>query len=251
MAEKVITHLLLPVRLRCAGEHDVFKKKVVIMSSPTKDDIHAGQAPYSKCFLSIYDFMILGIFCRYIWKCPSKYILENYNQNVSLNHLDVGVGTGYHLDHCHFPSEEPRLALMDLNKNCLDATGKRLLRYTPEKYQGDVYEPFDVGPKPYDSVAINGLLHCIPGTMKEKGIVFDHAKQVMNPNGIVFGCTILNKDVKRGIAAKIMMRVTNNSQAFSNLEDGLDDLKDELSARFEDVKIDLIGCMALFSGRNV
>ena len=85
--------------------------------------------------------------------------------------------------------------------------------------------------------------------MKDKGVVFDHAKQVLNPNGVLFGCTILNKGVEKGLAAKIMMRVTNNSQAFCNLEDGLDDLKNELSKRFEKVEVYTIGCMALFSAQ--
>jgi 2-polyprenyl-3-methyl-5-hydroxy-6-metoxy-1,4-benzoquinol methylase len=219
------------------------------MPRPSKDDIDAGQAPYSKWFLSVYDFMILGLFCRYIWKCPSQNILDNYNQNISANHLDVGVGTGYHLDHCRFPAEKPRLALMDLNENCLKVTGKRLERYRPETYCGNVYEPFDTGTKRFDSVAINGLLHCLPGTMKDKGIIFDHAKQVLNPNGTVFGCTILNQGVEKGLAAKIMMRVTNNSQAFCNLEDGLNELKEEMSQRFEKVKVNVIGCMAIFSAQ--
>ncbi|MCP3945146.1 MAG: class I SAM-dependent methyltransferase [Desulfobacteraceae bacterium] len=219
------------------------------MTTPNKEAIKAGQAVYSRLFLSFYDFLILGIFCRFIWKCPSHFIVENYNQHISLNHLDVGVGTGYNLDKCEFPTQTPRLGLLDLNQNCLDVTGHRLKRYSPEVFCSDVFEPFDTGREKFDSIALNGLFHCIPGTMKEKGIVFDNAKQVLNPGGVVFGCTILNKDVKKGWAAKFMMKTTNDNKAFSNLEDGLDELKEELSNRFETVKINMMGCMALFSAK--
>ena len=216
------------------------------MANVTKEAIKAGQAIYSKFFLSFYDFLILGINCRFIWKCPSHFILENYNRNISANHLDAGVGTGYMLDYCEFPTKTPRLALLDLNQNCLEITGKRVERYSPEVYCRDVFEPFDTGPRRFDSVALNGLLHCIPGTMKDKGVVFDNAKQVMNPGGVVFGCTILNKNVKKNLAAKFVIHMANKDKTFSNIEDGYDELMEELSKRFKNVSIDIIGCMALF-----
>ena len=220
------------------------------MTNPTNEAIKAGQAVYNKFFLFFYDFMILKIFCRFLWKCPSRFILDNYNRNISGNHLDVGVGTGYHLDHCQFPSNKPRLVLMDLNQNCLEVTAKRLERYCPEKYCGDVFEPFNTGSKGFDSVALNGLLHCLPGKMKEKAVVFDHAKQVLNPGGIMFGCTILNKGVKKNFAAKLMIFMTNRKKVFSNLDDDAEGLKQELSERFENISINIIGCMALFSAQG-
>ncbi len=138
---------------------------------------------------------------------------------------------------------------MDLNPNCLEVTAKRLERYSPKIYCGDVFEPFDTGSERFDSVALNGLLHCIPGTMKQKAVVFDHARQVMNPGGVMFGCTILNKGVKKGVAAKLMILMTNRKKVFSNLDDCPDDLKEELSKRFKNVNVNIIGCMALFSAQ--
>ena len=46
-----------------------------------------------------------------------------YQEHISLNHLEVGVGTGYFLQHCRFKGT-PRIALMDLNQNCLDMTAR-------------------------------------------------------------------------------------------------------------------------------
>jgi hypothetical protein len=40
---------------------------------------------------------------------------ELYARHLSANHLEVGVGTGYFLEHGEFPESEPGLALLDLS----------------------------------------------------------------------------------------------------------------------------------------
>ena len=100
----------------------------------TQEQVEAGQALYTKFFLHIYDWWALGVSCRFVWRCPSHYMLELYNHNVSSNHLDVGIGTGYFLDCCRFPTPNTRLALMDLNPNCLKATSKRLARVRLDRH---------------------------------------------------------------------------------------------------------------------
>ena len=98
------------------------------MVKPTKKQVEAGQAIYTKRILSTYDIIVLGISNSYVWRCPSVRIEEHYNKHVSSNHLDVGVGTGYFLARCNFPSQTPRVALMDLNTAyaCLAGTGKHV-----------------------------------------------------------------------------------------------------------------------------
>ena len=131
------------------------------MAEISPERVKAGQALYTRLFLAMYDFAALGILCRLLWGCPAGRMLELYNKHISANHLDIGVGTGYFLDHCVFPGEAPRLALMDLNPNCLDFTGKRVARYNPEIYRKNVLEPFDIQAPGFDSVGILNLLHCL------------------------------------------------------------------------------------------
>ncbi len=100
------------------------------MVTEKEKEAKRGQAIYTKSFLAMYDLSVLGFFCRFIWKCPSHHILELYNQYVSANHLDIGVGTGYFMDHCKFPAANPRIALMDLNPNSLEISKNRLERYS-------------------------------------------------------------------------------------------------------------------------
>ena len=62
----------------------------------SSEDVEAGQAVYSRRVLGIYDILVLGLSNRWIWKCPTKHLLEHYNRCLSSNHLDVGVGTRRH-----------------------------------------------------------------------------------------------------------------------------------------------------------
>lgn len=96
--------------------------------NPTPDQVAAGHAFYTRRSLAVYDLAILGYFSRLAWKCPARRILQHYDAHVTANHLDIGVGTGYFLDRCHFPSP-PRLVLMDPSDACLAKAGERGARY--------------------------------------------------------------------------------------------------------------------------
>jgi len=220
------------------------------MAGPSPHETRSGHTVYNTAMLSIYDLCVLGFLCRFMWECRSRHLLELYNQHVTSNHLDVGVGTGYLLDHCRFPTDTPRIALIDLNTNSLDVTKKRLSRYAPVAYRRDILAPIDIATEPFDSVAINGLLHCLPGTIRTKSVVFDHLKPLLNPGGVIFGCTILNKGVKKSKRAQWTMNLLNRRKVFTNLEDDVGDLREELSKRFQDNDVKVIGCMALFWARK-
>ena len=217
--------------------------------SVSREQVEAGQAVYSKPTLLIYDLLVLGISNRFIWRCPTPRLAEHYNRHVTTNHLDVGVGTGYFLDHCQFPAPTPRVALMDLNAGVLAYASQRIARYQPETYRRNVLEPIVLDAPPFDSVGINYLLHCIPGTMESKGMAFDHLKALMRPNAIIFGSTLLQGDVHRSSVAQKLMDTYNRKGIFSNQHDDLDGLQHALERRFRDVAIQVIGCAALFSAR--
>jgi 2-polyprenyl-3-methyl-5-hydroxy-6-metoxy-1,4-benzoquinol methylase len=219
------------------------------MTNVTSKQVEAGQAVYTNRTLAVYDLVVLGISNRFIWKCPTRRLEEHYNQHISANHLDVGVGTGYFLDRCRFPSPQLRLALMDLNVDTLEFASKRIARYRPEKYRRNVLEPIALKAGKFDSVGINYLLHCLPGSIPSKAVAFDHLKALMNPNAVLFGSTLLSEGVTRNGLGKRLMDAYNKKGIFSNRNDHLDGLKEALNKRFRDVSVDVIGCAALFSGR--
>jgi 2-polyprenyl-3-methyl-5-hydroxy-6-metoxy-1,4-benzoquinol methylase len=173
-------------------------------------------------------------------------MLELYNRHVSVNHLDVGVGTGYFLDQCKFPTANPRLALMDLNSNCLEVSGKRLARYKPSVYQMNVLEPINIDTPGFDSIGIMNLLHCLPGNVKSKGVVFNNLKVLLNPNGVVFGSTFLYGGVQRSLLATYSLHLTNRWGLMTNMEDDLEGLKGILVQHFVHSIVQVIGCVGLF-----
>ena len=73
------------------------------LTSTTRLDPRPGAAVYSRRTLEIYDPLVLGLCGTYVWKCPTREVLAFYDRHLSARHLDVGVGTGYFLDHCRFP----------------------------------------------------------------------------------------------------------------------------------------------------
>lgn len=214
----------------------------------SEDDVNAGQAVYTNRALKLYDFVVLGVSNRFIWKCPTSRLLHHYNQHVTGCHLDVGVGSGYYPDHCRLPAN-PRIALMDLNPTALDYAAKRIARYKPETYRNNVLDPISLDCDRFDSVAVNYLLHCLPGPLQSKAVVFDHLSPLINSGGRIFGSTLLQGGVRRSWAAKALMRTYNRKGIFSNDADSAEVLESELRRRFDDVTLQIIGCAALFSGR--
>ena len=221
------------------------------MSQPNAENVEAGAAIYTRQTLAAYDFVVLKVSNSLAWQCPSELILDFYNQHISANHLDVGVGTGYFLDKCRFPSAVPNIHLLDLNPHSLEATANRLRRYQPTTQRANVLEPLKLDAK-FGSIALNYLLHCLPGTMRSKGAVFDHLKPLLQPGGVIFGTTILGvdeADIQPNVLARLLLRLYNSSGVFGNRHDTLPDLESHLKANFRDVSTTLVGCVAFFSGR--
>lgn len=208
-----------------------------------------GAEIYSKPVLAVYDAFVHGLSNRWAWRCPTSSILDLYDRHVSDNHLDVGVGTGYFPDRCRYPSSRPRLVLVDLNPNSLAVSAARLARYRPETHVVNVLEPFDLKPG-FDSIAINYVLHCLPGSMAGKGIVFRRLAAILNEGGVVFGTTLLGDGVPRSRMAARLMAIYNAKSIFSNEQDDLPDLERNLAEHFRDFDLWVIGCAAFFVGRK-
>jgi len=209
-----------------------------------------GAAAYTPLTLALYDLAVLGFSNSIVWQCPSHVLLDFYNEHISDKHLDIGVGTGYFLDKCRFPSTIPKIALFDLNSHSLAKSAKRLRRYHPSCYQGDVLHRIDIGTSGFDSISLNYLLHCLPGDLASKSIVFEHVKPLLRDGGVIFGSTILGEGVRHNPLARQLMKIYNAKGIFSNLSDRQSDLEAGLKAHFDEHTIHTAGCVALFSARK-
>ncbi len=210
-------------------------------------EVEAGQAVYSRRVLKAYDLLVLGLSNRLIWRCPTPGLLDLYNRHVGADHLDVGVGTGYFPDRCR-PPEGARVALLDLNANSLAAASGRISRYRPETYRANVLAPLEIDAAPFSSVAMNYLLHCLPGSIGEKAVAFDHVDPLLLPGGVIFGATLLGGGVRRGMLARRLMAFYNRKGIFSNTADDLEGLERALADRYPEWGVEVVGCGALFWG---
>ncbi|MGF1628728.1 MAG: class I SAM-dependent methyltransferase [Kiloniellaceae bacterium] len=215
-----------------------------------KDETWAGQAVYSARTLKLYDAVVLGFSNRFLWRCPTAELLALYDANVSGNHLDAGVATGYFLDRCCFPTAAPRLGLLDLNPLCLETAASRVARYRPETIQADVLAPIEAAVEPFDSLGITYLLHCLPGPMPRKAAAFANLKPLLKDGARVFGATILGRGVRHTAWGRRLMDFYNSRGIFGNVEDDLDGLRAALAAQFRDVELHQHGTVALFTARR-
>jgi SAM-dependent methyltransferase len=207
-----------------------------------------GARVYSDFTLTFYDLFVLGLSNSFFWRCPSSGILDFYNKNISANHLDIGVGTGYFLDKCQYPAT-PRIALLDLNPTSLKVTAKRLERYHPTTVVGNVLERLPDTLSTFDSIGLNYLIHCLPGSMREKAVVFRNLKPHLNAGGIIFGTTILGQGVPKNLIAKPLMNFYNKKGIFGNANDTLIDLEQALRENFSNHTVSVVGCVAFFTAK--
>ncbi|MDG2013325.1 MAG: class I SAM-dependent methyltransferase [Pirellulaceae bacterium] len=208
----------------------------------------AGYSIYTPRNLALYDAWVLSFSNRWAWQCPTPLLSRLYESQLTANHLDVGVGTGYFLDHSRNLGRfsRVRLGLMDRNPGVLRLAAHRLQRYQPETHQHNILEPCNASYSAFDSIAVNYLLHCLPGPLADKCRIFDHLRPLQNPGCTVFGSTILNTGVATNWFGRQLIRSYNRKGIFSNRTDDLATLRNQLEDRFDTVDIQLVGCVAIF-----
>lgn len=221
-----------------------------VSSLEITDPVHAGQALYTHRFLKFYDVLVYRFNCPLVWRCSKQRMVDLYDRNVSGRHLDFGVGTGLLMDECRFPVAQPELTLMDLNPNSLGAAAGRLQRYRPRTLRANVLEEWGVEPGAFDSVALTHILHCVPGSLAEKAVAFEHASAALAPGGVLFGATILGAGLELSPQARAMRNLGNLRGILHNREDSPADLDAALGRIFDTHRIAIVGAVALFTARN-
>ena len=223
--------------------------RVVTIASMERDDpAYAGQREYTPLFLRIYDPLILGFFTPFVWRCPTARLVEAYRRHVGHRHLDVGPGTGYFLDRAGLADGSP-LTLLDPNVNVLDHVSRRLRRLDVTTVEADVLKPLPVD-GPFDSVALSGVLHCLPGPLPRKAPAVANLAAVLAPTGVLFGASILGSSGRHTGLARRLLAANNRRGTFDNLGDTEDGLRQILDDSFERVELETVGSMAIFAATN-
>jgi hypothetical protein len=212
-------------------------------------EVRSGQAIYNPLVLRLYDVLVLDVSNTLVWRCPKQRILRMYDSNVTGEHLDVGVGSGFYLDKCRFPVERPRITLVDLNPNALAFAARRIARYEVRTHRANVLAPLGLPEASHGSASLGYLLHCVPGDMRAKAVVLSHVAAAVRSGGTVFGSTIVAEGGSIGSAARFVMGRYNARGIFHNSHDSADVLDAELGARFASHRLTVQGCVALFEAQ--
>lgn len=212
------------------------------------DPAYKGQSDYTPLFLSIYDRFVIGFMAPRVLRTPVAPLLDQYRDNVGARHLDVGPGTGWFLDRAELPVTT-EVTLLDPNPNVLAHCAQVLERIQPTTVEADVLKPLPVN-GPFDSAALNMVLHCLPGPPDRKAQAIRNVAAVLSADGVLFGAAVLGRSAPHSTPAKAFLAVANRKGGFDNYEDSADTLREMLSESFEEVEVTEIGSAACFVARR-
>ncbi len=212
------------------------------------DPAYGGQREYTPFFLRIYDPVILGFFTRVVWRCPPGRLVEGYRRHARPRHLDVGPGTGYFLERAGLPVGSP-VTILDPNAHVLDHASRRLRRLDITTVEADVLKPLPLD-GPFDSAALSGVIHCLPGPLSRKATAVANVAAVLAPTGVLFGASILGTSGRHSWLARRLLDSNNRRGVFDNLGDTQEGLGEILRASFEQVQLETVGSFAIFAAMN-
>jgi ubiquinone/menaquinone biosynthesis C-methylase UbiE len=213
------------------------------------DPSYKGQAGYTPFLLAIYDPFVIGFMTRAVWRCPIPPYLERYRRDLGRRHLDVGPGTGYCLEKAA-PPEGTEITLLDPNRNVLRRSARRLASMHPTTVEADVMKPLPVT-GPFDSAALSFVLHCLRGPQKHKSVAIRNIAAVLEPDGVLFGGTVLGTAERHTPQARAVLWAFNKKGDFDNLGDTVVGLREILEESFRSVEIDVVGSTAQFTATGV
>lgn len=223
--------------------------KAVHMSTPDTTD--HGQVFYHTNRLNGYDLVTVKAANYLLWRCPPTRLTEHYDKNVSGRHLDIGPGSGYYLDHCTFPIPDPSITLLDLNPDPLTFVSQRISRYHPTTVQADLLDDLPPIPNaPFDSIALNYVLHCLPEHPSGRQGVFARIKPLLSQGGVAFGSTVVTGGAPATFLSNAFNALYQRMGAFHNQNDTVDALHSALGQHFEDHVLEIRGSVVLFTARR-
>jgi SAM-dependent methyltransferase len=167
-----------------------------------------------------------------------------YRKHIRPNHLDIGPGTGYFLEHAGLP-DGTKVTILDPNANVLRHVTGRLRDLEVTAVQADVLKPLPT-PGPFESAALSLVLHCLPGPMDRKALAVANVARVMAPDGVLFGASVLGRSARHTRLGRAFLWAFNKRGAFDNLDDTEAGLRDILERSFGHVTLETVAGIAVF-----
>jgi SAM-dependent methyltransferase len=221
-----------------------------------------GAGVYTKSSVPLlYQKVVLGFNFPYVWKCPVDVLWPFFRDNFSKKHLDCGVANGYFcgeaLTDPATSNEDQHVTLLDLSQASLDSAKQLLVSKSPGTDINTVLADIR-GPVPaalegvkFDSISMYNLFHCVPGGSSKfrQGLLL--GAQLLSPDGVLYGCTILGHNNIHSILSWLTMVLYNWIGIFSNWDDTEDDVIAALHNQFNEVETRVVGQVLLFKARSI
>ncbi|GKZ25088.1 hypothetical protein AbraIFM66951_001601 [Aspergillus brasiliensis] len=213
---------------------------------------------YTPWRLFIYDIWVLGIVSTFAWGCRiSKYLIPLFRLNIGKNHLDIGAGTGYYLNHAQIP-RDTNLTIADNEPHALNVALARCTHPSTQTHGivTDILQPFPFpAPKEekdkFDSISMYYLLHCLPVPMATKCKIFTHLKKYMTHDGVIHGANVLGKGVRKdNWFAAIIRRGCLKHGVFHNEQDNAWEFERALRENFREVETWVVGSVFVFRAKG-
>ena len=201
---------------------------------------------YSRWMLEIYDWLILRISSTVVWRCPTPRLLSLYRHYLSHRHLEIGVGTGYLLDHGTFPTLRPQLTLLDCNPQVLAHAKRRLQRYNPSVVVQDVMQADWPQLPRYRSIGLNYVWHALKGSDVERIAMLGRLANCLDSDGALFGATVLGMSEQMSNMAQSVSRHWQRVGVFNNQSDTRESVQAALQTVFAQVEVWQVGYVVLF-----
>ncbi|KAG8160402.1 hypothetical protein KVR01_009938 [Diaporthe batatas] len=249
----------------------------------------AGAVMYGPLVLGfIYDNLILGLYCSFVWRCPAIVMEQLYRIMIAgaaqrreskkegtqpqVRILDIGVATGYFMFKSKIP-DNTLVTLFDLNPDCLDYASTRcrqahsdVVDLDVEAVRGDflasrsdsssiqnVLGPARRDGQKYDLIFTNFLLHCLPGPPTRKASALAELSHLVEPvSGVLCGTTILgshSREANHSWLGRSILLLHNLLGWFDNERDDTMDFIRALEGAFETVSYQIIGAVLFFEAR--
>jgi SAM-dependent methyltransferase len=214
-----------------------------------------GASNYNGLRLLTYDYIVLGLFNRFVWHCPTTtHLLPLFQSGLGASHLDIGVATGWYTQTAHLPPSTT-VSLCDLSPTALAAAERRIApAHRGEIILANILEPLPAPTTragPFDSASAFFLLHCLPGPPAAKTGAIAHIARALRPGaGVCTGATILGPgrggEPVEGWLTRLARAALRKRGVTDNEEDSPEVFEEALKREFRDVETWVVGCVFLW-----
>ena len=214
-----------------------------------RDPVPVGASVYNRYSLVLYDLLVHFFSNRFVWRCPTVHLIEHARACLSPKHLEMGIGSGKLFQKVSVGRAFERLAIADVNLDCLGFARKVLHQENPETWKVNLLNPREEIQRlsGFQSIGLNYVLHCLPLEFREKlelcGRLMDRC---LEDGGVLSGCTLF-PNLNPSRFSRKLMGFYNRRGVFHNQSDDPKLFWEWIDARGLDPQFYTVGCVGFFS----